>query len=186
MIIKLCLSCVYFSQEYLDAYQYQDFYGWQRDVPEQIVYNCAKKLGYIRKLRFKCKDHLSTYQTSIKQGGDNMVKIGEIPTEGERLELADLPKELIAHATEERMVEKTEGKSGGLVVKYITDKGKTFAQKYTQVSGATLMRELTRLKVKDTKDLQKNWFKLELTQMRIGKPRMIPIEKLEKVEEDAE
>lgn len=107
-----------------------------------------------------------------------MVKIGEIPSEGEKLDLTKLPQELVAIATEEKMQEATGGKTGGLVITFKTKSGQVFNQKYSKMSGAVLATALKKLKIDDTLELQKAWYKYYKTDMRMGFPRMIPVEKV--------
>ena len=107
-----------------------------------------------------------------------MVKLSDIPSEGAKLDLANLPQELTLIATEEKMQDAVAGKTGGLVITYKLEDGRMFNQKYSKVSGAELAVALKALKVRDTVELQKAWYKYKLTNMRIGFARMIPIEKV--------
>lgn len=107
-----------------------------------------------------------------------MVKLKDLPAEEERIDLKELPRETDLIAIEEKIQEATEGRSGGLVITYKLKDERTFPQKYTVVSGAVLQRALKKLKIKDTTELQDNWYHYELTAMRIGLPRMIPVKKV--------
>lgn len=107
-----------------------------------------------------------------------MVKIKDIPAEGERIDLKELPREAELMAVSEKYKEPAEGSTGGLVITFKLRDGRTFPQKYSPVSGAVLARAMKKLKIKDTEDLQKDWYNYELTAMRIGLPRMIPVKKV--------
>lgn len=106
-----------------------------------------------------------------------MVKIEDIPSEGQRVDLDDLPKECPLIAVSEKEVDSIDGKAGGLIITYKLDDGRTFPQKYTKTSGAVLIEALKKLHIKDTEQLQKERYLYALTNMRIGFPRMIPIKK---------
>jgi len=107
-----------------------------------------------------------------------MVKIDEIPSEGLRLDIAELPEELDLKAVDERMKAGVIGSPGGLIIKFITKDGRTFEQKYHKVAGAELAVAMKKLGLKDTKELQEGWYHYVLTSMRIGFARMIPVAKV--------
>lgn len=107
-----------------------------------------------------------------------MVKINQIPSEGDRWELSDLPNTLDLKAVSEGITAGQAGKAGGLVINFVDKAGKTLVQKYTLVSGSVLATALRKLKLTDTEQLQEAFYTYELTAMRIGKPRMIPISKV--------
>jgi hypothetical protein len=117
---------------------------------------------------------LTQNETEVKP---KMVKVEEIPEEGERVDLSKLPKQAELKAVSEEWVDAAEGKTGGLVIHYQTRDGKTFPQKYSKVSGKVLKNALRKLGVTDTAELQKAWYLYELQNMRTGYPRMIPIKK---------
>lgn len=106
-----------------------------------------------------------------------MIKLDDVPTETDRVELKDLPQNVDLKAISERMVEAQTGKAGGLLINFILRDGRQFPQKYTKVSGAELLEAMKKLKLSDTKQLQDAWYTYKLTVMRIGQPRMIPTAK---------
>lgn len=105
------------------------------------------------------------------------MKIDNIPKEN-RVDLAELPQTNILKAVKEYMVDATDDKTGGLVVKFIQQDEKELSQKYGKVSGTKLIEAMERLGLTDTTQLQKCWFKYKLTAMRSGYPRYMPIEKV--------
>jgi len=178
MDTPICLRCIHLDQEEIDPYYETDFYGRRTLKERTMTWFCKAKWGYIGKIPNKCKRFQPITQTKWTKGEDNMVKLDEIPAEQARLDLANLPSELTLIAVSERMQEEQAGKTGGLVITYRLEDGKEFNQKYSKVSGAELTTACKRLKIKDTLDLQKAWYKYKLTQMRIGFPRMLPVEKV--------
>lgn len=174
----LCYTCQGFIQEQLEPYWYTDQWGVSRMAEATIRYFCKTRVATIRTLRTKCKQYMSIHQTKLVIGGDRMVKIDQIPAEAERIDLKDLPREAELKAISERQQEAQEGRTGGLVITFELRDGRQFPQKYTAVSGAVLVRAMKKLKLKDTKALQDNWFNYQLTAMRIGQPRMIPVSKV--------
>lgn len=107
---------------------------------------------------------------------EKTVKLDEIPQEKPRVELADLPKENVLIAVEEHFVKATESKTGGLIITFRQKDEKEFAQKYSKLSGSVLNEALDKLRIKDTEELQKKWYRYEMTNMRSGYPRYIPKE----------
>lgn len=180
MVIDLCLKCEYFTHHILGGCRIRNPYGYWAWLPEELHYYCRKKLGYIRRLRKKCKDFTPYTQARLNIGDDGMVKLAEVPSEGARLDLNNLPEEIELIALEEKMIEETVGKSGGLKITYKNREDAKVAQKYTAISGAVLTTALKALKVKDTLELQETWYHYTLTKMRMGYPRYIPIEKCKK------
>jgi len=176
---RLCYRCRYFKQIEIPATWSSGFRNVGRRISSETIYRCNKLNKALQKVRQTCKDFLDLHNTQLNIGGDGMVKIKEIPTEEERIDLKELPREAELIAVSESIQEKTEGRSGGLVITFKLHDGRTFPQKYTVVSGAVLSRAMKSLKLKDTKELQDNWYMYELTAMRIGLPRMIPISKIE-------
>ena len=173
----LCLHCVHYIEEELEGYYRNVTPNYVRYEPPTAVARCKTLHQVIIVLRKRCPHYLSTKQTTIQVGDKGMVKIGQIPSEGERLELSDLPKEIELIALSETFKEANGGKTGGLVIKYQVRDGRTFDQKYTKLSGHVLVTALKKLKIDDTVDLQKNWYIYNLTPMRMGFPRMIPVKK---------
>jgi len=107
-----------------------------------------------------------------------MVKTDDIPSEGARLDLSQLPKEADLIAVNEKIQQGAVGKTGGLVITYKMKDGRTFQQKYSKVSGAELAAACKRLGITDTEELAEDWHHYELKTMRIGFPRMIPVAKI--------
>lgn len=134
-------------------------------------------LKVIRKLREACPFHLPFTQTRLNIGEDGMVKTDEIPSEGARMDLNNLPEEVDLKALNESLVAASAGKSGGLQITFENRQGAKVTQKYTAISGAVLQTACRNLKIKDTKELQEAWYHYELTKMRMGYPRFIPTEK---------
>jgi len=116
-------------------------------------------------------------QKNLNGGEIYMVKLKEIPSEGDRVDLKDLPQENILMAVEEHFTEPKEGKVGGLIITYKQKDGKTLMQKYSKVSGKVLIEALEKLGYDDTVALQKAWHKYVMTPMRSGYPRYIPVAK---------
>jgi hypothetical protein len=143
-----------------------------------IDWLCYADYKYVRKVPTKCSKFTPITQTAFNNGGEYMVKIGEIPNEGEKLDLTKLPQELIAIVTGEKTQEAVSGKTGGLILSFKLKDGRIFDQKYTKMSGAILAAALKKLKIDDTLELQKGWYKYQKTDMRMGFARMIPIEKV--------
>ncbi|NVM22655.1 MAG: hypothetical protein HWN68_12860 [Desulfobacterales bacterium] len=175
---RLCLRCYHFKTVEIPVTWSSGFRNVGRRIPSETAYYCNKLDRYIQKIRQTCKHFLDHYDTRLHIGGDGLVKIKEIPTEAERIDLKELPREAVLMAVSEKIQPSAEGRTGGLVITYKLKDGRTFPQKYSPVSGAVLGRALRKLKIKDTEELQKNWYKYELTAMRIGLPRMIPREKV--------
>ena len=108
------------------------------------------------------------------------MKTTEIPIEErERVELDNLPQKNILKAISEYMAKETEDKTGGLIINFVQKDGKELAQKYGKISGRVLIKALDKLGIKDTEDLQKDFYEYVLTEMRSGYPRYIPIRKIE-------
>jgi hypothetical protein len=178
MDTPLCLRCTYLEQEETETRIEGNRYGLFKYNPNEIDWYCRIRYMYIHKRPKHCIEFQPLTQTKWIKGENNMVKIGDIPSEGEKLDLAQLPKELIAIATGEKMQEAAGGKTGGLVISYKLKNGQTFNQKYSKMSGAVLAAALKRLKLDDTLNLQDAWYKYQKTDMRMGFPRMIPVEKV--------
>jgi len=114
----------------------------------------------------------------LVMGGDDMVDINQLPDEGIRLKLEDLPDECELIALGENYKEGSSGVAAGLVIEFEMHDGAKFHQKYTAVSGAVLKKAFKKLKIKNTEALQKDWYNYRKTAMRMGLPRMIPIKKV--------
>jgi hypothetical protein len=178
MTTPLCLRCTYLEQE-VDESRYEgNRYGLFKRSEPSIDWYCRIQYKYIHKRPKHCIEFQPITQTKFVKDGESMVKLGDIPSEGEKLDLTKLPQELTAIATEEKMQEAAGGKTGGLVITLKTKAGQTFNQKYSKMSGAVLAAALKKLKLEDTLDLQKAWYKYVKTDMRMGFPRMIPTEKV--------
>lgn len=149
--------------------------GYLDLIPRTEVYLCDKRFSNIRMLIRHCPYYLSIHQTELKGGKTNQMKIDNIPSEKGRVELNDLPQTVDLKAIEEKTVEASTGKSGGLIITFELRDGRQFPQKYTKVSGAKLVEAMENLKLTDTTDLQDAWFTYKMTIMRIGLPRMIPV-----------
>lgn len=102
-----------------------------------------------------------------------------IPEEKPRVDLNQIPKENVLIAISEKMVEATDKKTGGLVITFKQKDEKELTQKYSKMSGSVLKEALETLGINDTEELQKNWYRYTLTNMRSGYPRYIPTEKVE-------
>ena len=178
MDTPLCLRCTYLEQEESETHYEGNFYGLFRRSEYTVDWYCRIQYKYIHKRPKHCIEFQPLTRTKFVKDGEGMVKIGDIPSEGEKLDLAQLPKELIAIATGEKMQEAAGGKTGGLVISYKLKNGQTFNQKYSKMSGAVLAAALKRLKIDDTLGLQDAWYKYQKTDMRMGFPRMIPVEKV--------
>jgi len=107
-----------------------------------------------------------------------MVKLDEVPSEGARLDLNSLPKEIDLIALEENTIAEAAGKTGGLKITFKTKNDERVTQKYTAISGGVLVAACKKLHVKDTKELQDDFFHYVLTDMRMGYPRYIPTSKV--------
>lgn len=178
-ITNICLTCSNYEQDESEGYWYTNVYGTRKYAPSERLYFCSALTKAVIKPRQRCKHHIHLEQTKWVVGGDNLVKLSGIPTEAERIDLKDLPKEAELMAIGERTQEATQGRTGGLVITFKLRDGRTFPQKYSPVSGAVLVRALKKLKINDTEELQKAWFNYELTPMRIGLARMIPVSRCE-------
>jgi len=106
-----------------------------------------------------------------------MVKIGQIPDEGKRIKLDDLPNKAALIVVGESWKEGTSGKSGGLVLSFRTKKGETFEQKYGKQHGHILAEALKKLGYEGTEPLASEYHNYELTDMPMGFSRMIPVSK---------
>jgi len=106
-----------------------------------------------------------------------MVNIKEIPKEEPRIDLSELPQTNVLIAVEEYFVKETEDKTGGLVITFRQKDNREFAQKYSKVSGRKLIEAMDKLKIEDTEDLQKDFYEYQMTPMRTGYPRYIPVKK---------
>jgi len=172
-----CLRCIHLQQQEEEGH-YEKVYGvidlWK---PPTVYWWCEARICYIRTVPNQCKDFFPLTQHKLEIGGENTVKTEDIPSEGARLDITNLPEEVDLKAVEEKMAKDQAGKAGGLIIKYTTKKGETFEQKYHKVAGAALAVALKNLGVKDTEELQKEWYHYKLTDMRIGFPRMIPVSK---------
>lgn len=132
-----------------------------------------------------------------------MVKIDDIPTEEGRIELDKLQDFMDAHnnrvpfiAIKETIQVETEDKTGGVVISFQTpvpfkanydmeqdkrtvklyEEGLKLTQKYSKVSGTKLTEAMENLELNDTEELQKNYYLYKLQGMRMGYPRLIPVE----------
>lgn len=178
MTTPLCLRCTYLEQEETVTRYEGNRYGLFMRNQCTVDWFCHAYPKYIRLPPKRCDKFQALTQTKFVKDGEDMVKIGEIPSEGERLDLTKLPQELTLIATGEKMQDASSGKTGGLVINYKTKSGQTLDQKYSKMSGAVLAAALKKLKIDDTLDLQKAWYKYQKTDMRMGFPRMIPTEKV--------
>lgn len=174
----LCPKCVYLNRHHVpERFEQVGKYRYIR-IPEETYWDCDKTLRNIVTVRTKCKLFVPITQTNLEGGKLQMVKINEIPSEGERINLDDLPKQVELIATSEKIQAGQDGKAGGLIITYMLRDGRTFPQKYTKLSGLHLGNALKELKLSDTMDLQDNWYLYTLTPMRMGYPRMLPIKKV--------
>lgn len=169
-----CSTCSWYKEEEVEGYWFDTEYGTRRYQPSFIYVECTKTLRAIRKMRSKCKHYISVHQTTIQVGEKGMVKLEDIPSEGERLELKDLPPIMELKAVSEKDQEATSGKAGGLVITFETRDGGTFPQKYHKVAGKELRVAMEKLGLTETEQLQADWYEYHLKPMRIGKARMIP------------
>jgi len=165
-------------QEEQDAHYIIDQHHNQVWIPPSIYWYCNARHCYVRITPRKCKDFLPLTQTKIKVESDGEMKIDDIPSEGSRVDLSELPQEADLIAVNEKTQPEQSGKTGGLIITYKMKDDRTFQQKYSKVSGAELAIALKTLKIKDTEELQKDWYHYKLTHMRIGFPRMIPVSKV--------
>jgi hypothetical protein len=116
---------------------------------------------------------------AILMGGESeMVELKGIPSEGERMELQDLPKDNILKAVNEKVTEAQPQKTGGLIITFEQKDGKQFPQKYSKISGKALIDAMTKLGLEDTIQLQKNWYHYTLVSFRTGYPRYIPVKRV--------
>lgn len=121
-----------------------------------------------------------TKEGGIQYKGGEKVKIGDIPSEADRVPLADLPQTNELIALEEKVAEATKEKVGGLVITFQQRDKKTFPQKYSKISGRALAEAMIKLGIDDTEELQNSWYLYKLVAMRTGYPRYIPQKKLAK------
>jgi len=170
----ICLRCQYLQQEEQEVEKWMGYLQHEPELVQVITYWCEARTRYIRLIPRRCKHFTPLTQTKLVIGGDRMVEIDEIPSEGARLDLANLPKEADLIVTSEKFQETIAGKAGGLILTFQLKDGRTFQQKYTKVSGAELLQAMKKLGLKNTLQLQQDYYHYELTQMRIGFPRMIP------------
>ena len=177
MVLALCLKCLYFHQSIESYAGYQAYLYYNHWYYEETIYECDKLLKVIRKLRKKCKHYQPYTQTKLRIEVNGMVKTEEIPSEGARMDLQNLPAEIDLKALEESTVAESAGKSGGLKITFENRQGAKVTQKYTQISGAKLQEACRRLKIKDTEELQTTWYHYKLTDMRMGYARFIPVSK---------
>lgn len=117
-----------------------------------------------------------------------MVKISELPTEKDRVDLSKLPQTAQLLAISEEMVAKQAGKTGGLVIQYVMKSNNDFVnmefpQKYSALSGKVLYGALSELGMQDTVELQQNVCEYKLIPMRLGFPRYIPFRIVSEIEE---
>lgn len=126
---------------------------------------------------FRCVCGRLVNQAILRGGENEMVKLEGIPSEGERMELQDLPKDNILKAVNEKVTEAQPNKTGGLVITFEQKDGKQFPQKYSKISGKALIDAMTKLKLEDTVDLQKCWMVYTLVAFRTGYPRYIPVKR---------
>ena len=173
----LCDTCKFCKRE--------PIYVYWRNAPYQTGYQWGK-VCYVDKLprgvkllKTQCPKYINQYVPSIEKfGGETvMVKLTEIQTEEERVELGKLPVTNILLAVSEEQVAATKEKTGGLKIVYAQKDGKQFPQKYSKVSGKRLVEALTKLRYESTEPLFKNWHEYALEAMRVGYPRYIPIKK---------
>lgn len=134
----------------------------------------------IRKLRKRCKFFSPYTQTRLRIEVNGMVKLAEVPNEGARYDMNKLPEKVELVALEEKTVAESEGKAGGLKITFKDRNDVKVTQKYTAISGAILTTALKGFGIKDTEELQAVWMLYELTKMRMGYPRYIPVEKCKK------
>jgi len=174
----LCLSCVSLKQEEVEEVLWEKVNGKPTLVRTIVIWHCNKRQQDILTAPTTCKNYLPLTQTKLTIGDDGMVKVDEIPSEGARIDLKDLPNEADLIVTGEKMIEATAGKTGGLALTYQLRDGRSFTQKYSKVSGAELITALKKLGYATTEPLSKHWHHYKLVAMRIGFPRMIPQNKV--------
>lgn len=172
-----CRKCQHLDYKVHHPRYVMDRYGVMRLRPLLHVYYCRFRMSTIKAFIRYCVDYRDIHQISLKESETTMVKLDNIPTELDRIELKDLPQNVDLKATDERMVKAQTGKTGGLLITFMLRGGLQFPQKYTKVSGSELLKAMKKLKLSDTKQLQDAWYTYKLTVMRIGQPRMIPISK---------
>lgn len=175
----LCEKCIYLEVVDVDGY-------YRNATPYQVIYEppfqgyrCKKLKQTIIVLRRECKEYVNINQTTMEVNEKGMVNIDAIPNEGEQYDIKNLPNQVELIAISETFKEAQQGKTAGLVITYRDRVGKGLSQKYGKVSGYALHKAMTKLKIKDTVELQKAFYVYELTAMRSGYPRMIPIRKAE-------
>jgi hypothetical protein len=103
-----------------------------------------------------------------------MVELSEIPEQQPRIKLEALPPEIEAKVVGEKMKEASQGKTGGLILEFITRDGKHFTQKYSAMSGAQLKRALRALKYTNTEPLKTDFHHYVMTTFDMGYPRYLP------------
>jgi hypothetical protein len=126
---------------------------------------------------FRCVCGRLINQAILVGGESDLVELKGIPSEGERMELQDLPKDNILKAVNEKVTEAQPQKTGGLIITFEQKDGKQFPQKYSKISGKALIDAMTKLNLKDTVELQKNWYHYTLVSFRTGYPRYIPVKR---------
>jgi hypothetical protein len=112
-----------------------------------------------------------------------MVKLTDIEEEKPRWDLKELPDEIVLKAVDEKITEDIKDatgrvvKAGGIVIAFVDRQGKPLRQKYSKMHGRALKTALEKLGLKDTKDLQKDFYVYKLVHFRQGFPRLIPTAK---------
>lgn len=173
-------GCIWFQKVYGE--EYVDEYHYYKILKEYWYCSHPKRMRGIGKYISRCplfQTHLFKGEQLVR-GEKKMVNINEIPQEQPRVDLDSLPKTNELIAISETIVEATPEKTGGLVITFKQRDQKVFPQKYSKVSGSALITAMTKLGFTDTKELQKVWCTYELTAMRTGYPRYIPVKKLSK------
>lgn len=176
----LCESCTHCEIRLRPEYWRRGEYGYAIKIPAELEYLCHKQNRYINSVLKRCRYFLHRQTQKLEGGKVKSMRFDEIPEQADRVDLATLPKNAELIAISEKYQEAQSGKTAGLVITFMQRDQKTFPQKYSQVSGKDLKVAMKRLKIKDTIELQDFWYQYELTPMRIGYPRYIPIKRLEK------
>ena len=178
VLVADCKSCRYLSSEIVDKYK-TSFSGlYQLWQGEEMLYTCTKTYAGVHRFgKRDCKYYLPKGQPLMEF--DKTMKIDELPTEKDRVDLGTLPTDAILVAISEVMQPAKENKTGGLVITYKLPDGREFPQKYSKIAGKLLFEALRKLNVADTTELQTRAFKYHLTNMRVGFPRYIPVESAE-------
>lgn len=176
----ICVKCQHITTVITDSIRPRYAFDPVGEKTHQINYFCNHYAKFIHKVGISCPKFLSVTQTKVNGGDVKMVKIENIPTEGERVDFKTMPNEMELIAISEEQVEKSAGKTGGLAITYETRDKKELTQKYSPMFAQLLVDALKKLKLTCTEDLQKDWYLYKQVPARMGYPRMIPQRKVSK------